>query len=146
MLEAPYNASIFFWQFSRHIFFLKNCRLWGAFTYYLITLLKSQTDFCSRRPTLSVVAIGQIFLEGTEESIRDRRPPQFVVAGGHNVLEITEMIAWYRNDALVIYFNMWALLSPGFLDTSASKFLKRCLLYLVWYGYVLTKKIRTKFV
>ena len=82
---------IFCTIFTSYIF-PRICRPEGAFTYYVIILLKSQTNIRGRRPAEFVVTIGHNIIEGTEESIRDRRPPQFVLVGGNNILEVTEMI------------------------------------------------------
>ena len=54
--------------------------------------LKSQTENRGWRPPQFVVAVGHNIIEVTEKPFRCQRPPQFVVARGHNILNVSEMI------------------------------------------------------
>ena len=58
----------------------------GAFTYYVIIFLKSQTEFCDRRSPQLVVAVGHNIFEVTVTHIRGQRLSQFLVPAGHKIL------------------------------------------------------------
>ena len=58
----------------------------GLFTYDVIIFPKSQTEFCDRRSPQLVVAESNNIFEFTENPIRGRRPPQFLVPEGHKIL------------------------------------------------------------
>ena len=59
------------------------------FKYYLTISLKSQTEFCGQRPPQLVVAKGHNIIEVTGTPICGRRPPWLLVAEGHNIIEVT---------------------------------------------------------
>ena len=60
------------------------------FTYYVIIFLTSQTEFCGWRPPQLVVAVGHNIFEVTGTPIRGQRPPQFLVPEGHKILLVTD--------------------------------------------------------
>ena len=62
----------------------------GLFTYYVITFLNSQTEFCDRRSPQLVVAVGHNIFEVTGTPIRGQRSQQFLVPVGHKILEVTD--------------------------------------------------------
>ena len=51
----------------------------GLFTYYVISFLKSKTEFCDRRLAQLVVAVGHNIFIVTGTPNRGQRPPQFLV-------------------------------------------------------------------
>ena len=58
----------------------------GLFTYYVIILLNSQTEFCDRRSPQLLVALGHNNFEVTGTLFRGQRPPQFLVPEGHKII------------------------------------------------------------